>query len=243
MAKETILVTGSTGNICSLVIPQLMAKGFSVRALVHNKEKAGPLSDKGAEAIIGDLADPSSLERAFDGVSTVFLLTPFGEKAHDLARNAIAAAQKAEKPYIVRLSVIKAGLDAPTANTRSHGQTEKDLKDSGLPVAYLRPHYFMQNIFGSAESMMKDGLLYQGMGDAKLAMIDVRDIADAAAAVLADRGHAGKTYTLTGPASISWPSFIWLAAMSRKLTALAANAALMRPTMVSRSCPSRSCTR
>jgi uncharacterized protein YbjT (DUF2867 family) len=105
---------------------------------------------------------------------------------------------------VVRLSVIKAGLDAPMANTRSHGQTEEDLKESGLPVAYLRPHYFMQNIFGSLQSIASEGVIYQGMGDAKLAMIDVRDIADSAAKVLLDRNHAGKTYLLTGPASITW---------------------------------------
>jgi len=204
MSDKPILVTGATGNISSLVIPQLLASGAKVRALVHNTGKAKGLSDKGAEVIIGDLENPASLQKAFDGVSAVFLLTPFGEKADALARNAIAAAKKAGNPYIVRLSVIKAGPDAPTANTRSHGQTEKDLKESGLPVAYLRPHYFMQNIFGSLQTIGSEGIIYQGMGDGKLAMIDVRDIADSAAKVLLDRSHAGKTYSLTGPASITW---------------------------------------
>jgi uncharacterized protein YbjT (DUF2867 family) len=204
MSDKPILVTGATGNISSLVVPQLLASGSKVRALVHNADKAKSLSDKGVEVIVGDLENPASLQKAFDGVSAVFLLTPFGEKADALARNAIAAAKKAGNPYIVRLSVIKAGPDAPTANTRSHGQTEKDLKESGLPVAYLRPHYFMQNIFGSLQTIGSEGIIYQGMGDGKLAMIDVRDIADSAAKVLLDRSHAGKTYSLTGPASITW---------------------------------------
>jgi uncharacterized protein YbjT (DUF2867 family) len=134
----------------------------------------------------------------------VFLLTPFSEKANVLARNAIVAAKEAGSPYIVRLSVIKAGPDAPTANTRSHGQTEKDLAESGLPVAYLRPHYFMQNILGSAQSIATEGVFYQGMGEARVAMIDVRDIADSATKVLLDRSHAGRTYTLIGPDSITW---------------------------------------
>ena len=204
MSEKPILVTGATGNISSLVIPQLIASGSKVRALVHNADKAKALSDKGAEVVVGDLDNPGSLQKAFDGISAVFLLTPFGERADALARNAIAAAKKAGSPYVVRLSVIKAGPDAPTANTRSHGQTEKDLKESGLPVAYLRPHYFMQNIFGSLKTIGSDGVFYQGMGEAKLAMIDVRDIADSAAKALLDRSHAGKTYSLTGPASITW---------------------------------------
>jgi uncharacterized protein YbjT (DUF2867 family) len=204
MDSKPILVTGATGNISSLVIPQLSARGARVRALVHSADKAKALSDKGVETVVGDFENASPLQKAFDGVSAVFLLTPFGEKADALARNAIAAAKKAGSPYIVRLSVIKAGPDAPTANTRSHGQTEKDLKESGLPVAILRPHYFMQNIFGSAQTIAAEGVFYQGMGEAKLSMIDVRDIADAAVAALLDRSHAGKTYSLTGPESISW---------------------------------------
>jgi uncharacterized protein YbjT (DUF2867 family) len=204
MERSPILVTGATGNISSLVIPQLLKGGFTVRALVHSTDKAKALSDKGVETIVGDFENPASLQKAFEGVSAVFLLTPLGEKADAQARNAIAAAKKAGNPYVVRLSVIKAGPDAPTANTRSHGQTEKDLKESGLPVVYLRPHYFMQNIFGSAQSIATDGVFYQGMGEAKLAMIDVRDIADSVAKVLVDKNQAGKTYSLTGPTSITW---------------------------------------
>ncbi len=204
MNNKPILVTGATGRISSLVIPQLLAAGSKVRALVHTAEKAKPLADKGVETIVGDFENTPQLQKALDGVSAVFLLTPFGEKADALARNAIAAAKKAGSPYVVRLSVIKAGPDAPTANTRSHGQTEKDLKESGLPVAFLRPHFFMQNIFSSAQSIDKEGVFYQAMGEGRLAMIDVRDIADAAARVLQDQSHAGRTYSLTGPASITW---------------------------------------
>jgi uncharacterized protein YbjT (DUF2867 family) len=203
MSASTILVTGATGNISRLVIPQLLAAGAFVRALVHNADKAKVFSEKGVQVIVGDLEDPGSLSKAFEGVSAVFLLTPFGEKADALARNAITAARKAGRPYIVRLSAIKAALDAPTANGRSHGQTEKDLKESGLPVAILKPHYFMQNILGQAQSIAGEGVFYHGMGQAKLGMIDVRDIADCAVKAILDRSLAGKTFTPTGPASVS----------------------------------------
>ena len=45
--------------------------------------------------------------------------------------------------------------------------------------------------------------MYWGMGDGRLGVVDVRDIADVAIEVLTDEAHAGKTYTLTGPASIT----------------------------------------
>ncbi len=203
MSDKTILVTGATGNISSLVIPQLIASGAKVRALVHNADKAKGLSEKGVEVIVGDFDNPASLQKAFGGVSAVFLLTPFSPKADVLARNAIETAKKAGRPYVVRLSAVKAALDAPTANGRLHGQTEKDLKESGLPVAILKPHYFMQNLFGSAQTIASEGVFYHGMGEAKLGMIDVRDIADAAAKALLDPSYVGKTFTPTGPASVS----------------------------------------
>jgi uncharacterized protein YbjT (DUF2867 family) len=204
MNDKPILITGATGNISSLVIPQLLAKGSKVRALVHSADKGKALSDKGVEVIVGDFDNPASLQKAFDGISAAFLLTPFSEKADELARNAIAAAKKAGNPYLVRLSAVKASMDAPTANGRSHGRTEKDLKESGLPVAILKPHYFMQNLFGSAQTIATEGVVYHGTGEAKLGMIDVRDIADTVAMVLLDKSNAGKIFTPTGPASINF---------------------------------------
>jgi uncharacterized protein YbjT (DUF2867 family) len=68
----------------------------------------------------------------------------------------------------------------------------------------LRPNYFMQNFFGAAESIMGQGMMFQGMGDGRLGFIDVRDIADVAAAVLLDHAWDRGIYELTGPASISF---------------------------------------
>jgi len=41
------------------------------------------------------------------------------------------------------------------------------------------------------------------VGEAKVSTVDVRDNAAAAAAALTGEGHAGKTYTLTGPEALS----------------------------------------
>ena len=46
--------------------------------------------------------------------------------------------------------------------------------------------------------------MYWAMNDGKLGMIDVRDIADAAFAVITGEGHEGKSYILTGPEAISF---------------------------------------
>jgi uncharacterized protein YbjT (DUF2867 family) len=65
-----------------------------------------------------------------------------------------------------------------------------------LPVASTT---FMQNLLGSAKTIAAEGILYAPMGDARVSLVDVRDIAAVAARVLLEPGHAGRTYVITGP--------------------------------------------
>jgi len=74
--NETVLVTGASGNIASLLLPELKKQGARVRALVHNAEKARQLAGTGIEAFVGDFENPETLDKAMAGVCTVFLLTP-----------------------------------------------------------------------------------------------------------------------------------------------------------------------
>jgi uncharacterized protein YbjT (DUF2867 family) len=82
--------------------------------------------------------------------------------------------------------------------------TEQELLRSGLAWTILRPHVFMQNVLAQATSIRARGEVRSPAGDAAVPRIDTRDIAAAAAAVLTERGHEGKRYTLTGPAPVSW---------------------------------------
>jgi uncharacterized protein YbjT (DUF2867 family) len=83
---------------------------------------------------------------------------------------------------------------------RLHALTEVELAASGLGWTVARPAFFMQNLFGSVSG----GILYGPTGEGRMSLIDVRDIAAFSARVLADPGpHHGRTYTITGPESIS----------------------------------------
>ncbi|MFQ5932031.1 MAG: SDR family oxidoreductase [Nitrospiraceae bacterium] len=201
---EKILITGATGNVASLVIPSLKSEGAELSALVHNPDKAQDLKNFGVEVFVGEYDKPETLAPALEGASTVFLAIPAHERASQWASGAIAAAKQAGGPRIVRLSALKADPDGPTDNTRQHGHTDLELKSSGLPYSILRPHFFMQNVLMAAQSILSDGVMYWGMGDGKLGMIDVRDIADVAVNVLLDGSHNSETYELTGPATVSF---------------------------------------
>lgn len=201
----TILVTGATGNTAGQVIAQLRAKGAAIRALVRDAAKAKPLADNGVDLVVGDFDNPDALTRAATGVAAVYLVTPAHPDAPAMVDRFLAAVAKTGgRPRIVRLSAIKGSPKGPTDNTRTHGLADRAIQDSGLPYVILRPNFFMQNLFGSAESIMKSGMMFQGGGEGRLGIIDVRDIADAVTATLLDPAWDRGILELTGPASISF---------------------------------------
>lgn len=198
----TILVTGSTGAIGSRAVAGLVAAKADVRALARTPDKANL---PGAKIVKGDFDQPDTLVRALDGVTAVFLVTPPHPDDFPMVERFLDVAVKSpSKPRIVRLSAITATEGAPSESARNHGRADRAILESRLPYAILRPNYFMQNIFGSAESILKSGTLYNSTGDGRIGFIDVRDIADVATAVLLDRTWDHGIYDLTGPASVSF---------------------------------------
>ena len=204
--SEKILVTGATGNVGSILIPNLTSLGADVRALTRDESKAQGLKDAGIEVVVGDLEKPDTLDAAFRGVDKVLLITPPNPNQVIQTKNGIEAAKRTGSPFIVRLSA-GAVRDMPGALPRisgQHAETDPMLMASGLPYNIIRPHFYMQNTMMAADSVASEGTVYMAMKSGNLGMIDVRDIADVAVKVLTEDGHEGKTYTLTGPESISF---------------------------------------
>jgi uncharacterized protein YbjT (DUF2867 family) len=199
--KNTILVTGATGNIGSQLVPALLSSGAAVRVLVRRMDNAKDFAEIGAELVIGDLDEPDTLQSAVSGVDKIFLLTWNGPTAVKQSDNLIHAAEQNGNPYIVRLS----GHGTEKSRIiRDHLAVEEIIKSSGLKYTILRPTFFMQNIFMAAQTVAEQNTIYMPFKDGKVATIDIRDIVDAAAKVLTSSGHEGKTYILTGPEAVSF---------------------------------------
>jgi uncharacterized protein YbjT (DUF2867 family) len=200
---KTILITGATGNISSGIIAQLKGSEHRLLALVRNPGKAEELKRQGVELRVGDLEKPWTLDSAFAGADIVWILAPPGPRAPEQCSNALWAARRAGAKHVVRLSAFGATHTAPTINSRLHALSDAELVGSGIPFTILKPHYFMQNLLMAAQSVAQQATMYFALADGKMGLIDSRDISEFAAHVLTTAGHEGKTYTLTGPASVS----------------------------------------
>jgi uncharacterized protein YbjT (DUF2867 family) len=141
-----------------------------------------------------ELNDAASVTAAVQGVDAVYLAAP-GDFPPEPGKRLIDAAKQAGVKKVVMLSAM--GVDAaPQSPLR---QVEVHLEGSGLAWTT----WFKQNFSTSHAQSIRAGVLAETAGDKKTAFIDTRDIAAVAAKALLEDGHAGKTYTLTGPELLS----------------------------------------
>jgi uncharacterized protein YbjT (DUF2867 family) len=199
-----ILVIGGRSKIGSALIDSLGGSTDAVRALIRSEQERDSLP-AGVEAVLGDLGDPGSLARAMVGVEKVFLLSSPHRDAVLWHRNAIDAACQARVRLLVRSSILGADRQSPAEFVNAHTSCDRYLEESGLEHVILRPNLFLQNIPESTIPSIDDsGNFYVDAGDARISMVDTRDVASVAAVVLSAPGHAGAQYDITGPEALSY---------------------------------------
>ena len=197
-----ILLTGATGTSGSEIAKELIRLGVRFRALVRSRESANSIAGPGVELVEGDFAKPESLDRALAGVDKALLLAAPDPRSSEYQKNFVVAAKRSGLKHLVKFSAQGADVDSPAELLRVHGAVEKMIEDAGIAFTHLRPTAFMQNFIGQ-KGTIHQGAIYAPIENARIAFVDVRDIAAVAAKTLTEPGHEGKKYEITGPEALT----------------------------------------
>ncbi len=199
-----ILVTGATGLSGSAVIREFARQQTPVRELVRSRAKSHDLEMlPTVELVEGDMLRPETLADALSGVERVLMISSADQQMVETQCAFIDAAKKAGVRHIVKFSGLNAALDSPFLFTRMHAEIERYLERSGLVWTHLRPSQFMQVYLREVPTFVAESAFFLPLEDAKLAPVDVEDIAKVAFALLHTPGHEGKSYEMTGPEALS----------------------------------------
>ena len=200
-----ILVTGAGGKTGKAVLKALVARGAAVRAFVRSGRHRAALEAIGvSDVVVGEMDDPKALSQALRGAKAVYHICP-NVSPHEMAfaKSLVAAAASSGRPRLVYHSVLHPQIEAMPHHW-SKLRVEEMLLSSQLEVTILQPTAYMQNSLAEWERMVKDGIYRVPYPEeTRLSLVDLDDVAEAAAMVLTSASHAGATYELVGTLPLS----------------------------------------
>jgi len=218
----SILITGATGTIGSLITARLAEQGADVKALVRQPGKRE--FPAGVTEVVGDLTDVTSMRAALASVRTLFLLNAVTPDEVTQALIALNLAREAGIERIVYLSVIHADKFTNVPHFTGKHTVERMIDSLDIPATVLRPAYFMQNELMVQQTIQDYGVYPMPIGSAGVSMVDVRDIADIVVAELLRRDRAPAalervTLELVGPRALTGASVAqaWRSALGREV--------------------------
>uniref|UniRef100_A0A0G4FJC2 NmrA-like domain-containing protein n=1 Tax=Chromera velia CCMP2878 TaxID=1169474 RepID=A0A0G4FJC2_9ALVE len=211
------VVAGASGNVGSAVVTSLAASGESVKALTRSSasEKISRLKDlPGIQIVQCDLTDPSTLQGLFAGARGAFLCYGNCKQQAAAEKGFIDCAVAEGCPYLVKLGTVRSytSLDSPIEYARYHAEIEAHLESTAGQMKWtvLCPNWFFSNhlgdLFGGIPQ--KNVVAYPIDTKAKATMVDPRDVADVAVALLlAEEATQSRCHKLkldiSGPEEVS----------------------------------------
>jgi uncharacterized protein YbjT (DUF2867 family) len=204
-------ITGITGQVGGALANALLEKNVAVRAVVRDADKGRAWAARGCDMALARMDDAASLAEAFRGAEGVFILPPpefdpapgFPEARAviDAVKSALEAARPAK---VVCLSTI--GAQAEQSNLLTQRTLmEEALGDLPMPVAFLRPAWFMENAAWDVASARDEGVIRSFLQplDKPVPMIATADIGRVAAQMLMENWHGRRIVELEGPQRVT----------------------------------------
>ncbi|MBW9111581.1 NAD(P)H-binding protein [Microbacterium ureisolvens] len=203
----TILVTAAGGQFGHLVIDALLDRGVAAGDIVagaRTTSKAADLAERGIRVVPLDYDAPESVAAALEGVDAVLLISGSEPgRRYEGHVNVIDAAKAAGIAKVVYTSLAHAdSIDFVLAP--EHKATEEYLAASGVPAVVLRNNWYTENYTSDVLRAAETGVIAASVGDAAVAAASRADYAEAAAVVLIEDGHLGRTYELSGDTAVSY---------------------------------------
>jgi len=193
-----ILVTGATGNVGRELVRALADAGQEVRALVRGQADRSRMP-AGVEVVVGDLDRPETLAAAVQGVRGVHLLSGYQGMEGLLADARRAGVER----VVLQSSSAVPGGDLGNAVARYHIRSEEAVRRSGLAWTMLQPNSFMSNATQWLPQLRAGDVIHAPFAHVRVATIDPADVAAVSARALTSDGHAGRSYRLSGPQSLT----------------------------------------
>jgi uncharacterized protein YbjT (DUF2867 family) len=192
--KNTLLVTGATGNLGREAVKALLSAGYSIKAGSRDVAKIQPA--KNLEPVKLDYTNASTFSGALDGVTGVFLVAPPMDPEAPV--KLIPFIQKAKEAGVKHI-VFNSALGVDQNEQAPLRVIERALMDSGIDYTILRPNFFMENFSTGfiAPTIQRQRGIFLAAGDGKTSFISTKDIAQVVMKAFRN-AHYGKEYNPTG---------------------------------------------
>ncbi len=205
MADVKFVVTGATGKTGGAVVSLLRKSGLPVRAVIRSDDARGrALEAIGAETVVADPLDPTSMRAALKGAARAYYLPPFHPSMLDAATVFAGAAREVGIESVVALSQWLASPVHPAWLTRQLWDMEQVFAKLEAGLTIIAPPFFADNYLRLIGFAAHLGVLPSLTGDSHNAPPSTEDIAAVSVAALIDpAAHAGRRYCPTGPELLS----------------------------------------
>ena len=193
-----ILVTGAAGITGLAVLRALARRGAPARAFVHRESALPAVRAAGAaEVVVGDLMQPADRRRAMQGVERLYHIAPrMSEVEIPLGLGLIETGREAGLGHFVFHSLVHAQCDA-MGHHRDKRVVERELIESGLRYTLMQPTMYMQNLLQAWDEVRRQGVYRLPYSEhARMSLVDLEDVAEAAAMVLTGPGWDGGAFEL-----------------------------------------------
>ncbi|MBN1559944.1 NAD(P)H-binding protein [candidate division KSB1 bacterium] len=217
-----VFVTGATGYVGGFILQELHRQHIKARCLVRTYDQAERINADGTEAVIGDIANPRTLEGILTGCDAVIHLVAiikeikkknmtFARLNYESTKNMVDLAAAQGVSRFLHMSALGADIHGATGYLRSKGKAEAYVRDSGLNYTIFRPSF----IFGPGDAVytmlaktikkLPLGVMpHFGIRKYRHQPVSIYDVTRGFVNALENEKTFYKTYDVGGPYSLSY---------------------------------------